>query len=333
MSNIHSNISIFVPHIGCPNMCSFCNQRYITGKNSAPTAENVEEAVMTAISSKNYDPKTTEIAFFGGSFTAINHNYMITLLNSAFKYVHKGMVAGIRISTRPDAIDRGILTILKSYGVTAIEIGAQSMNDKVLKKNNRGHTAKDVQTASKLIKDMGFSLGIQMMTGLYGDNNDQAIRTAKEIAKLKPDTVRIYPTIVLKDTDLAALYADGFYKPQTLEDAVDLSVRLLTIFNDANINVIRLGLHSIEPNSYIAGPWHPAFSELCISKLYFLGAKKLLNEKGNYILYVSPSSVSKMTGQKRINIKKLHELGYDCVVKKNKELSDFDIIAERVEQL
>ncbi|MBR3300201.1 MAG: radical SAM protein, partial [Clostridia bacterium] len=275
MSSTHSNISIFVPHIGCPNMCSFCNQRYITGKNSAPTAENVEEAVLTAIASKNYDPETTEIAFFGGSFTAINHNYMITLLNSAFKFVHKGMVAGIRISTRPDAIDRGILTILKSYGVTAIEIGAQSMNDKVLKKNNRGHTAKDVQNASKLIKEMGFSLGIQMMTGLYGDNDDQAIRTAKEIAKLKPDTVRIYPTIVLKDTDLAALYADGFYKPQTLESAVDLATNLLKIFNDENIKVIRLGLHSIEPNSYIAGPWHPAFSELCLSNLYFDKAKKL----------------------------------------------------------
>lgn len=331
MSSTHSNISIFVPHIGCPNMCSFCNQRYITGKNFAPTAENVEEAVLTAIASKNYDPETTEIAFFGGSFTAINHNYMITLLNSAFKFVHKGMVAGIRISTRPDAIDRGILTILKSYGVTAIEIGAQSMNDKVLKKNNRGHTAKDVQNASKLIKEMGFSLGIQMMTGLYGDNDDQAIRTAKEIAKLKPDTVRIYPTIVLKDTDLAALYADGFYKPQTLESAVDLATNLLKIFNDENIKVIRLGLHSIEPNSYIAGPWHPAFSELCQSNLYFNKAKKLLTEKGDYFLYVSPYSVSKMTGQKRINIKKLHELGYNCTIKKINKLKDDEIIAERVE--
>lgn len=333
MSNIHSNISIFVPHIGCPNMCSFCNQRYITGKNSAPTAEDVEEAVLTALASKNYDPKTTEIAFFGGSFTAINHNYMITLLNSAFKYVHKGLVAGIRVSTRPDALDRGILTILKSYGVTAIEIGAQSMNDKVLKKNNRGHSSKDVQNAAKLIKEMGFSLGIQMMTGLYGDNDDQAIKTAKEIAKLKPDTVRIYPTIVLKDTDLAALYSDGFYKPQTLEDAVNLATKLLGIFEDENIRVIRLGLHSIEPNSYIAGPWHPAFSELCISNLYFSKVRKLLAEKGNYVIYVSPSSVSKMTGQKRINIKKLHELGYDCVVKKNSQLKDNEIIAERVEDL
>ncbi|HCH29026.1 MAG TPA: radical SAM protein [Ruminococcaceae bacterium] len=333
MSNIHSNISIFVPHIGCPNMCSFCNQRYITGKNSAPTAENVDEAVQTALSSSNYNPETTEIAFFGGSFTAINHNYMITLLNSAFKYVHKGLVSGIRISTRPDAIDRGILTILKSYGVTAIEIGAQSMNDKVLKKNNRGHTAKDVQNAAKLIKELGFSLGIQMMTGLYGDNNDQAIKTAKEIAKLKPDTVRIYPTVVLKDTDLAALYADGFYKPQNLDDAVDLATELLCIFENANIRVIRLGLHSIEPDSYIAGPWHPAFSELCISNLFFSKAKKLLGEKGDYILYVSPSSVSKMTGQKRINIKKFHELGYNCTVKKDSKLKGYEIIAERVEEL
>lgn len=333
MSSIHSNISIFVPHIGCPNMCSFCNQRYITGRYSAPTAEDVENAVQTALSSKKYDPETTEIAFFGGSFTAINRNYMITLLNSAFKYVHKGLVAGIRISTRPDAIDRGMLTILKSYGVTSIEIGAQSMNDKVLKKNNRGHTSKDVIIASKLIKEMGFSLGIQMMTGLYGDTPEQSVKTAKEIAKIKPDTVRIYPTIVLKDTDLAALYAEGFYKPQTLEDAVELATTLLKIFNDEGIKVIRLGLHSIEPNSYIAGPWHPAFSELCISNLYFSNAKKLLTEKGNYILYVSPTSVSKMTGQKRINLDKLHELGFDCVVKTNSDLNDYEIIAERIEQL
>ncbi|MCQ2451388.1 MAG: radical SAM protein [Clostridia bacterium] len=275
---------------------------------------------------------TTEIAFFGGSFTAINHAYMITLLNSAFKYVHKGQVSGIRVSTRPDAIDRGILTILKSYGVTSIEIGAQSMIDKVLKKNNRGHSAKDVQTAAKLIKEMGFSLGIQMMTGLYGDCDEYSIKTAKEIAKLKPDTVRIYPTIVLKDTDLAALYADGFYKPQNLDDAVELSTKLLQIFNNDGINVIRLGLHSIEKESYIGGPWHPAFSELCISNLYFKNAKKVLSEKGSYILYVKPSSVSKMTGQKKINLNKLHELGYDCVIKTRSDLKEYEIIAERIEQ-
>lgn len=329
MSNIHSNISIFVPHIGCPNMCSFCNQRYITGQHTAPTAEDVDKSVEIALKSKNFDPLTTEIAFFGGSFTAINRNYMFSLLNSAFKYVHKGIVSGIRISTRPDAVDIGVLAILKSYGVTAIEIGAQSMNDKVLKKNNRGHTSKDVQNAAKLIKQMGFSLGIQMMTGLYGDTSDMSVKTAKEIAKLKPDTVRIYPTIVLKDTHLAALYADGFYKPQTLDEAVELSTKLIQIFNEENIKIIRLGLHSIEPDSFIAGPWHPAFSELCMSNLYLLKAQKALSEKGKYIIYVNPSSVSKMVGQKRINISKLQELGFDCEVKTNNSLSDYEIIAER----
>lgn len=333
MSNIHSNISIFVPHIGCPNMCSFCNQRHITGKHLAPTAEDVDKAVNIAISGKSYDPETTEIAFFGGSFTAINRNYMITLLNSAFKYVNKGLVYGIRISTRPDAIDIGILALLKSYGVTSIELGAQSMNDKVLKKNNRGHTSKDVITASKLIKSMGFSLGIQMMTGLLGDSDDMAIKTAKEIVKLSPDTVRIYPTIVLKDTDLAALYADGFYKPQTLDNAVNLASKLLLIFNEANIRVIRLGLHSIEPDSYIAGPWHPAFSELCISNLYYEKAKSILNDKGSYTLKVNPSELSKMIGQKRINISKLHELGFDCTIKTDDTLNPYEIIVERNSEL
>ncbi len=333
MSNKHSNISIFVPHIGCPNMCSFCNQRYITGQHTAPTADDVDRAVEAAVKSKNYNPETTEIAFFGGSFTAINRNYMFTLLNSAFRYVNNGTVCGIRISTRPDAIDSAILMYLKSYGVTSIELGAQSMNNKVLKKNNRGHTEKDVIVASKLIKDMGFSLGLQMMTGLYGDNDDSAIKTAKEIIKLNPETVRIYPTIVLKDTDLAAFYADGFYKPQTLEDAVLLSTKLLKMFIDANIKVIRLGLHSIEPDSYVAGPWHPAFSELCFSELYYNNARNLLKEKGEYTLFVNSSDISKMTGQKRINIQKLHELGFECTVKSDNSLKQYEIIVERKQEI
>ena len=215
MSFAHSNISIFVPHIGCPNMCSFCNQRHITGKTFAPKAQEVIDAVNVAVSSKNYNPKTTEIAFFGGSFTAINRTYMLRLLKTAYQFVESGMVSGIRISTRPDAIDDEILLLLKQYGVTSIELGAQSLNDKVLMLNNRGHSSQDVINASNLIKKHGFSLGLQMMTGLYGDCDEFAIKTAEEVIKLKPDTVRIYPTIVLKNTDLAALYIDNKYKPQT----------------------------------------------------------------------------------------------------------------------
>lgn len=329
MSNTHSNISIFVPHIGCPNMCSFCNQRHITGKNTAPKKQDVFDAVKIAIASPKYNPKTTEIAFFGGSFTAINRNYMLRLLKAAYHFVENGTVSGIRISTRPDAIDDESLILLKEYGVTSIELGAQSLNDNVLLLNNRGHSAIDVVNASKLIKKHGFSLGLQMMTGLYGDCDEYAIDTAKKIISLKPDTVRIYPTIVLKNTDLAALCIDNKYKPQTLEQAVELCAELLLMFDTAKIKVIRLGLHSIENDSYIDGPWHPAFSELCYSKIYFKNAKKLLKQKGSYILFVNSSAISKMIGQRRENIDELKNLGFDCVVKGDDSLSEYEIKVER----
>ncbi|MBR5473099.1 MAG: radical SAM protein [Clostridia bacterium] len=329
MSLTHANISIFVPHVGCHNMCSFCNQRYITGKNTAPRTQDVIDAVNIAINSSRYDPSNTEIAFFGGSFTAINRNYMIDLLKTAHSFVEKNLVSGIRISTRPDAVDDEILTLLKKYGVTSIELGAQSLNDTVLKSNNRGHTASDVINASNLIKQYGFNLGLQMMTGLYNDCDEYAVATAHEIIKLKPQTVRIYPTIVLKNTDLAALYIDNIYKPQTLETATELCSKLLLMFEKENIKVIRLGLHSIEKDSYIAGPWHPAFSELCYSKILLNNAKQLLTEKGSYILYVNPSSISKMIGQHKENINALKILGFDCVVKSDALLSDYEIKVER----
>ncbi len=329
MTKKHSNISIFVPHIGCPNMCSFCNQRYITGKTTAPQISDVVEAVNIAINSSGYNPKNTEIAFFGGSFTAINRNYMLDLLKTAYEFVKNGVVSGIRVSTRPDAIDDEILTLLKMYGVTSIELGAQSMIDNVLLSNNRGHTSNDVIRASILIKKYGFSLGLQMMTGLYNDCDQGAFYTADQIIALCPDTVRIYPTIVLKNTDLAALYSDNKYKPQSLENVVDLCAELLIMFNEANINVIRLGLHSIEKESYVAGPWHPAFSELCYSKIFFKNAAKKLTEKGSYILFVNPSSVSKMVGQHRGNINLFKKLGFDCIVKTDSNLNDYEIRVER----
>ncbi len=330
MSKTHSNISIFVPHIGCPNKCSFCNQRYITGTCKAPREKDVDNAVKNAIGSKNFNSETAEIAFFGGSFTAINRNYMSSLLTSAAKYVQNGTVKGIRISTRPDAIDEEILTILKENYVTSIELGAQSMNDKVLKLNNRGHSSKDVEKASALIKEYGFELGLQMMTGLYKDNDNSAIETAQRLISLKPDTIRIYPTIVLKDTDLAALYTDNKYKPQTLEDAISLSAKLYKMFTANGIRVIRLGLHSIEENAYLAGPWHPAFSELCQSQIMLTEVLEELKEKGKYIIYVGKSDVSKMVGQGRKNLEFLKNNGFNCRVLTDENLSNlqYKIIRE-----
>ncbi len=325
----HANISVFVPHIGCPNMCSFCNQRYITGTFKAPLKSDVVNAVETAVKSSRYDPHNTEIAFFGGSFTAINRNYMTELLKTAYTYVKNGTVRGIRISTRPDAIDDEIISILRSYGVTSIELGAQSMSARVLKMNNRGHSVEDVVRSSEMIKQAGFELGLQMMTGLYGDTDELALKTAETIIKLSPDTVRIYPTIVLKGTDLAALYSDNKYQPQTLEDAVSLCTVLYKKFTDNGIRVIRLGLHSIENEAYIAGPWHPAFSELCQSQIMLEKALESLAEKGKYIIYVSSGSVSKMVGQKRKNINTLKAKGYDCRIKATPELKDFEIRVEK----
>ena len=331
MSKKHSNISIFVPHIGCPNKCSFCDQRYITGTCKAPHATDVEKAVITAVKTKNYNATTTEIAFFGGSFTAINRNYMISLLEAASSFVKIGLVSGIRISTRPDAIDDEILMLLKEYNVTAIELGAQSLNDYVLKMNNRGHTAKDVERACALVRKHGFELGLQIMTGLYCDDDESAMRTAKKVIELHPDTVRIYPTIVLKETDLAALYIDGVYKPQTLGDAIKLSAKLYIILTKSGINVIRLGLHSIEKEAYIAGPWHPAFKEVCDSRIYRKAIADKLQNKGAYNVFVNPSELSKAIGQKRENILFFEKQGYILNVKSDDNLKKFDVLVKGCE--
>ncbi len=326
----HANISVFVPHLGCPNQCSFCNQHYIACTEKAPREADIINAVELAKTSKNYNPKITELAFFGGSFTAIDRDYMISLLKTADRFIKNGDISGIRISTRPDAINEEILNLLKGYSVTAIELGAQSMDDEVLLLNHRGHTACDVVKASNLIKQYGFSLGLQMMTGLLGDSDEKALETAKKIILLKPDTVRIYPTIVFEDTYLGKLFKNGKYSPQTLENAVKFCSQLLEMFSLHNISVIRTGLHTIDNSKYLAGPWHPAFRELCDSEIYLKNALNILREKGEYIIYVAKNSLSKMLGQRRNNIKILEEKGFKCRVYEAENLEPFQIKIEKV---
>ena len=326
----HANISVFVPHLGCPNRCSFCDQNIITGTVKLPNCDDIENAVKTAKLSANYNPKTTELAFFGGSFTAIDREYMLKLLAAASRFVKSGDISGIRISTRPDCIDYEVLGILKQYGVSAIELGAQSMCDEVLNANNRGHNAEDVRFASQLIKSYGFSLGLQMMTGLYKSTYETDKFTADEIIKLQPDTVRIYPTIILKGTCLEYLVKSGEYIPPKLEDTVDLCAELLDLFEFNGIKVIRTGLHTIEQERYVAGPWHPAFRELCDSKRYYNKIIKLLSQKGEYILHVNPKEISKVTGNKRENILKLARSGYKVSVKGDDSLEPMQVTFERM---
>ncbi len=326
----HANISVFVPHLGCPNMCSFCNQHYIARTTKLPDVNTVKAAVEIAVNSKNYVAENTEIAFFGGSFTAIDREYMLSLLDAAYTYVKNGTVKGIRISTRPDGISKEILEILKNYGVTAIELGAQSMCDDVLVLNKRGHSSKDVIIAAELIKQYGFELGLQMMTGLYGDSYEKSIITVQKIIELKPDTVRIYPTIVLADTLLAELYKKGQYTPQTLDDAVKLCSECLDMFRSNGIRVIRTGLHTIDESKYVAGPWHPAFKELCDSAFYLKKAKESLKEKGNYEISVNPKELSKMIGQKKQNLNSLLALGYNCKVVPDENIDKYKLIIKRM---
>ncbi len=330
----HANISVFVPHLGCPHRCSFCDQTSITGTVTAPDVSTVINAVNTAKQSPKYDAGTTEIAFFGGSFTCIEREYMLSLLKAAFEFVKNGDVCGIRISTRPDGIDEDVLKILKAYGVTAIELGAQSMCDDVLKLNFRGHTAQDVKVASELIKKNGFELGLQMMTGLYGSDREKDIKTAEEIIKIKPNTVRIYPTVTLKNTYLEKAFNDGKYNPPSVTQTVDLCAELLEMFKGENISVIRLGLHSIDKETFVAGPWHPSLGELCESRIFLKRIETLLHKrsKGDYVLYVNEKDVSKVIGQKRINIKALESQGYKIRVVPCDRLvfNEIEIIPERM---
>ena len=328
----HSNVALFVPHNGCPHACSFCNQKEITGQSSQPSAEDVVNAIKIAEKSLGEGTKNAEIAFFGGSFTAIDRNYMMELLNAALPYIKSGEFYGIRLSTRPDAIDNEVLGILREYGVTSIELGAQSMCDDVLAMNRRGHTADDVKRASVLIKEFGFSLGLQMMTGLYGSSDDKDMITAESLAGLEPDTVRIYPTVVMKGTELYDLYINGIYKPQTLEEAVELCSLLLEFFDSRDINVIRLGLHdssSLHENM-AAGAYHPAFRELCESEIMYRRAieavRKSRIKDGTAEFYVNPRSVSRFIGQKRKNLNRLSQTGITAIVRQDMRLSKYEIV-------
>lgn len=329
----HANLAIFVPHAGCPQRCSFCNQQSISGAREAPTGESV--AALCAESARVLAGKgaEAEIAFFGGSFTAIDRGYMLELLEAAAPFVG-GVFRGIRISARPDAVDGEILGILRRYGVTAIELGAQSMDDEVLARNARGHTAADVERAARMINGADFELGLQMMTGLYGSDGARDFATAERLAALSPATVRVYPTVVMEGTALAALFRKGKYRPQTLEETVSLGARLLEFFEGRGVRVIRMGLHAQDSleRERLAGPYHPAFRELCEGELMRRHAEAALSGRpeGEYLLRVSPRSLSKITGHGARTVEKLGKLGYHVKIEPDGGLSGLAIEIKEV---
>lgn len=332
----HANVALFIPNNGCPHACSFCSQKSITGHTVQPSPRDVTEAAETALRSLGPAAKSAEIAFFGGSFTAVERGYMLSLLEAAAPYVKSGAFSGIRISTRPDGIDPEILRLLKSYGVTAVELGAQSMDDRVLALNGRGHTAAQVASAAALIRAAGLSLGVQMMTGLYGDTPEGAWKTAGRLAALGPDCARIYPTVVLRGTKLGELFLSGEYRPPELEETVGLCAGLLDFFEARGIPVIRLGLHASPEleRDRLSGPWHPAFRELCESRRLLKRMEAELSEdtvpKGAITLRVNPRSVSAAIGQKKCNLRALSALGYPAAVKQDASVPERCFVIETI---
>lgn len=272
MSKKHAIIPVFIPHRGCPNDCVFCNQKAITARQADVTPDDVRNLI------ESYLPTLTgrgleeiEIAFFGGSFTGIPLEDQSAFLAVAKEYKDRGMIDKIHMSTRPDYISKEILDNLRKYDADVIELGVQSFAPDVLEASNRGHKVEDVYKACELIKEYGFELGIQLMIGLPGDSPEKCIFSAREAVRLSPSSARLYPTIVLNDTELYNMYRDGRYKPLTTEEAVDITKEMYRILDDAGITILRVGLKStdlITEGGEINGhTYHPAFRQLVEGEL------------------------------------------------------------------
>lgn len=307
MSARASILPVFVPHLGCPHACVFCNQRRITGQLQPADAETVRKLIQDAAALPRTGAKR-QLAFYGGSFTAIDEAQQEELLQAAHEALERGEIDGIRLSTRPDAIDGTVLERLRRYGVETIELGAQSLDDEVLRRSGRGHTAADVKRASEMIKAAGFHLILQMMTGLPGDTPGRCVETARRIIRLQPDGVRIYPTVIVKDTALYELWRSGQYREHTVEDAVSVCARIVPLFEQAGIPVIRLGLNPTEELSggdAVAGAYHPALGELVKSRILLNQARELLDgvPTGSRVtLGIGAPRLSQLIGQRKVNV-------------------------------
>ena len=327
-------IPVFIPHVGCPHDCVFCNQKKIAGTLAAPTGEEVGKIIENALA---YSGNMPQVAFYGGSFTAIDRPLMLEYLESAKAFIDSGKISSIRLSTRPDCIDEEILDILREFGVETIELGCQSMVESVLLASGRGHTAEDVRCASRLIKARGFRLVLQMMTHLPSSDNEKDIETARELCALCPDGVRVYPTVVVRDTVLEVLWRRGEYIAATPEEAAELGGEIIGIFEENSIPIIRFGLNptdDLSSGEALAGAYHPALGEMALSAKYLRLCERKLDgaeTKGKKLLIsVNKKRISAMSGQKKANKKKLLEkYGFsDVSVCGSDKIADGDILIE-----
>ncbi|SLM32213.1 Radical SAM domain family protein [Desulfamplus magnetovallimortis] len=320
-------IPFFIPHAGCPHQCAFCNQSIITNKsqNSGITAtcssEDINRTVKEFLAYRGSRQKV-ELAFFGGNFLGLNEPEIKSILQTGQKLFNEGKIDGIRFSTRPDTITKRTLDLITGYPVSTIEIGVQSMDNHVLRKSQRGHSSENTVRAAELLKDYtpNISMGMQMMVGLPGDNDATAINTAERIAGLEPDFIRIYPLVVLEGSMIARWFRQGKYYPMSLKESVNLVKKIFLIFEQNDIDVIRMGLQSSDimqdESMMIAGPWHPAFGHLVHSELFFDHVVEIIQKKlstsfsdaTHLKLAVHPSSISRLQGNRKENIKRLETM-------------------------
>ena len=307
-------IPFFIPHSGCPHQCVFCNQKNITGQTNPIDPSAIPQKITEYLAVKSSD-KPVRVAFYGGSFTALPFETQKAYLAAVQSFIHAGQIEGIRLSTRPDCITNEVLALLKEHHVTAIELGVQSMDDEVLKRSGRGHSAADTVNAVSLIRSHGIQIGLQLMPGLPGDSAESFMKTIETAIELKPDFVRIYPALVIKDTPLEDLYISGRYMPLSLDDAVLKCRQALERFDLAGINVIRIGLQPTEelerPGTIIAGPYHPAFRQLVESSILLDRMRTALRDRrgktGTVTFQVNPKDLSAAIGQQRSNVKQLEK--------------------------
>jgi histone acetyltransferase (RNA polymerase elongator complex component) len=297
-----------VSHRGCPHDCIFCNQKKITGQGGDATGEDVKNKVEEYLQTIPKENSVVELAFYGGSFTAIPIDQQQELLEAVQPYIAEGVIQNIRISTRPDCIDLPVIELLKKYKVQIVELGVQSMDDEVLSISNRGHSSQDVVNAVALLKQHDFVVGVQVMVGLPRDTMEKSISTVKKLVELKPDIARIYPVLVITNTYLEQMYNKDEYKPLSLEATVEICKKLLILFEKNNIEVIRIGLQPteniLEGKEVVAGPFHSSMRQLVVSSIYRDMMEYLLKDEvglKKLEIFVNPQDISDVLGQKRSN--------------------------------
>lgn len=327
----HYNIPVFISHFGCPNACVFCNQKKINGRETDVSLDDLKNIIDSYLKTL---PKNSikQVAFFGGTFTGISMDLQKEYLEVVKKYIDNNDVEGVRISTRPECIDDEILTQLKKYGVKTIELGIQSLDDKVLRATGRNYTYDIVKKSCDLIKNYGFELGIQLMIGLPKSDFKSDLQSAIKSLELNPDIARIYPTLVIKGTELEFMYKKNLYQSLSLEEAVDRTVPICSLLEIKNINIIRVGLQPAEDLTadgvIISGPFHPAFRDLVENKIYFNFLSKIYKKEKKLDIEVNERNVSKIVGQKAIN-KKTFYPNFKILINNNLDLDELKINSKK----